>query len=175
MVHKKAMKRFLLMTLFTVVIASQTGCFSVPHLVWSKEDVLARQITPDAPQAILIASRESEFKEEIITKIVENYQGQNVNIKIIGLSDVIAENPADYRAVLLINTCMSWDMDRKVHSFLKKYPDRDNIIVLTTSGDGGWLPKKKKRRFDAISSASEMTNVNTVAKEISNKIDQLLK
>jgi len=169
------MKKALFYGLFVTILATQMGCFSVPHLIWPKEDVLTRQVTPEATQEILIASRESEFKEKIITTIVENYQGQNVNIKIIGLSDVIAENPADYRAVLLINTCMSWDMDRKVNSFLKKYPDRDNIIVLTTSGSGEWLPKKKKRRFDAISSASEMTDVDQVAKEITEKIDLLLK
>jgi len=49
------------------------------------------------------------------------------------------------------------------------------MIVLTTSGDGDWLPKMEGRNFDAISSASEQANIEKVAGQIIEKINSLVK
>ncbi|MBN2600814.1 MAG: hypothetical protein JXR87_02355 [Candidatus Marinimicrobia bacterium] len=147
---------------------------SVPHLIWPQEDVIARQIQIEEAKRILIAARQSDFKEEIINAIIEKYNGTQIAVKIIGLNDIGQESPENYKAVIVLNTCMSWDMDRNVNSFLKAYPNSDNIIILTTSGDGGWLPKKKGRQFDAISSASKIADVDKISKEIIEKINHLL-
>jgi hypothetical protein len=48
------------------------------------------------------------------------------------------------------------------------------MIVLTTSGDGDWLPKMEGRNFDAISSASKQANVDAVAGTIIAKVERLL-
>jgi len=69
---------------------------------------------------------------------------------------------------------MSWDMDRNVNAFLKRHKEQSNIIVLTTSGDGGWLPKMKGRNFDAISSASQEDKIDGISDEIISKVRLLL-
>ena len=84
------------------------------------------------------------------------------------------EDATDYNAVVMLNKCMGWQMDRNVNGFLKRYQDHKNMIVLTTSGDGGWLPKMKGRNFNAISAASKKANVEDVANQVISKIYMLL-
>ena len=84
------------------------------------------------------------------------------------------ENTGDYGVIVLINTCMAWDWDRNVRSFLKSRKDVHNIIVLTTSGSGDWVPNKKKWNIDAVASASVKTNTDGVAGEMVLKIKQIL-
>ena len=74
----------------------------------------------------------------------------------------------------MINTCMSWDMDRNVKAFLKKHKNQGNMIILTTSGDGKWLPKMKDQNFDAISAASEKNKVDEVANTIITRVKSLI-
>jgi len=168
------MSRLVRTFLYFGLIISQLACYSVPHLIWPQEDVVTREVKPNEVRSILIAARRSEFKEMIINAIKINYQDDSVHIKIIGLDNLGLENPDHYQVIVLINTCMSWDMDRNVNSFLKKYSNQDNIIILTTSGDGNWLPKKKNRQFDAVSSASIIADVDKISQEIITKIDHLL-
>jgi hypothetical protein len=60
----------------------------------------------------------------------------------------------DYAAVVVINSCLAWGLDKDVSHFLDRQNTTANIILLTTSGDGLWLPDKRGRDFDAISGAS---------------------
>ena len=45
-----------------------------------------------------------------------------------------------------------------------------NIILLTTSGEGDWLPDKEGYEFDAMSGASVKSNINDVAQDLMIKI-----
>ena len=93
----------------------------------------------------------------------EAFKERPIYIKIIGLGELENEDAKQYNTVVMLNKCMAWQMDRKVIEFLKRYEDHGNMIVLTTSGDGDWLPKMEGRNFDAISSASEQANIDEVA------------
>ncbi len=86
---------------------------------------------------MLVASRYSEFKESLIGKLREAFKEQPVYIKFIGLEDLGKEDAKKYNAVVMINKCMAWQMDRNVIGFLEQYEDHSNMIVLTTSGEGG--------------------------------------
>jgi hypothetical protein len=57
---------------------------------------------------------------------------------------------------------------------MKQQDSYDNIIVLTTSGDGGWLPDTTTRDFDAISAASKHALVDETAGEIVDRVLALL-
>ena len=61
-----------------------------------------------------------------------------------------------------------------VEAFFGRHRDQSKMIVLTTSGDGGWLPDTEGRNFDAISSASQEDKVDVIADEIIAKIRSLL-
>lgn len=151
----------------------QFACSSMPRLIWRENDVLP--VKPESAATILIASRQSAFKAAVIGNVAEYYKTRDFAVKVVGLEALESENPADYQAVVLINTCMAWKMDPAVESFLKRHPAAGNIIILTTSGDGDWLPKNRNGQYDAISAASEMADVEKTAAKIIQKIDVKIK
>jgi len=169
-------ERFLLFGLLLLSVSiMQVSCFSVPHLFWPQKDIQPTELNePSLGKKVLVDSRSSEFKDAVVKKIGEAFKDEPIYVKFIGLEQLEKEDGANYAAVVLINKCMSWDMDRNVNAFLKRYKEQSNIIVLTTSGDGGWLPKMKGRNFDAISSASQEDKIDEIADEIISKVRLLL-
>ncbi len=111
---------------------------------------------------MLIASRKSKFRIALVENMENHFKSSNINCKIIGLKQLSEENASDYNVIVLINTCMAWEMDRNVKKFLNHYQNHHNVIVLTTSSSGKWLPKKKELKYDAISSASKMVKVDNI-------------
>jgi hypothetical protein len=161
---------------FIILIISlfQVYC-SVPHRVLPQKDIQPGEFNePTLDKKVLVASRYSEFKEAIIGKLKQAFKDQPVYIKFIGLGELEKEDASQYNAVVMLNKCMAWQMDRNVIGFLKRYEDQDNMIVLTTSGAGNWLPKMKGRNFDAISSASKKANVDEVANQIIEKVNSFV-
>lgn len=148
---------------------------SVPHRVLPHKDIQPGELNESfLEKKVLIASRSSAFKQAVVEKIKEAFQDKSVYVKFIGLGEIEQEKAEQYGAIVMINTCMSWDMDRSVHGFLDRYQDHSNMIVLTTSGDGNWLPKMKGRNFDVVSSASKKVKVEEVANQIIEKIKALI-
>jgi hypothetical protein len=129
---------------------------------------------PSVEKKVLIAARSSEFKDAVISRIKEAFKDEVVYMKFIGIDHLKKENGDDYSAVVVINTCMGWNMDRHVKSFVKRQKDQSNVVVLTTSGDGDWMPKMEDYDFDAISSASEMHKVDEIADKIIAKVRLLV-
>lgn len=68
-----------------------------------------------------------------------------------------------------------WNLNPVVGSFLKQHPAAGNLIILTTSGDGDWLPKKQTGQYDTVSAASEMADVQETAGKLIQKIDPKIK
>ena len=169
-------KRFIITAMFTIITASVPSfSFSIPHLFWPQKDIAPSEVnSPKVPQKVLIASRAGTYKNALVEKIKQTLKNDSVYIKCIGLSQLKNENTDGYGAIVCINTCMAWDWDRNVRSFLKSRKDTRTVIVLTTSGSGDWVPNKKKWNIDAVASASVKTNINGVAGEIVLKIKQLL-
>lgn len=169
------MKKIFGLGLLWVSLIMQLSCVSVPHMVLPQKDIEPFNLNEQhQTQKVLVAARSSEFKEALVAKIKANYQDQPVFVRFMGLNQLKQESAGDYRAVVLINTCWSWDMDRNVKAFLKRTKNQNNLIVLTTSGSGDWQPKKKEQNFDAVSAASQKANVDVVAATIIEKIDSLL-
>ena len=170
------MKRKNHLTLLTVTFcAVLLTCSAIPRSMSREGDIEGRETAyGDAGQALLIASRTSEFKDAVVEGIEEEFEGESLAITVIGLKDLRDERAEDYDAVLLINTCIAWSLDPQVDAFLHKYRDAGNIVVFTTSGDGHWEPKKQNREFDTVASASEMARVDEVTAEIVDKVRALL-
>jgi hypothetical protein len=150
-------------------------CSAIPRGLSRERDIERHESAHgDATQRMLVASRSSEFKDALIRGIEEGFERESVSIKFIGLQNLRHESAEEYGAVVLINTCIAWSLDSQVDAFLHKYRDTGNIIVVTTSGDGHWEPKKQNRRFDTVASASEAARVDEVAGEIVEKARALL-
>ena len=140
------MKKVLITIGIIIIIAIilQTLGISVPHFFWPKKDIETSELNQAfLEDKVLIASRSSEFKNAIIEKIEEAMKNDSVYVKFTGLKKLRDED---------------------------HQKGKNNIVILTTSGGGDWLPKMKYQSFDAIASASEKDNVDSVAKEIIDKI-----
>ncbi len=165
-------KWILLLLIFSVSL--NYGC-AAPQYIWPQSDIAFYEINQNTlEKKILIASRKSDFKNAIVTKIQDAFVEESVYIKIIGVENLKDEDAEQYSAVLIINTCMAWEIDRKVEAFLDKYGERNSIIVLTTSIGGDILPDMEGRRIDAISSASVKEQITPIADEIISKIEKVI-
>ena len=159
--------------LFILVLALLFCSCTVPQYIWPQKDIGFNEINqPDLEKKVLIASRKSEFKSEIVQRIENAFQNRIVYIKFVGIEDLEYEDANQYSAVVLLNTAMGWKADRKVRSFLVRFGKLNNIIVLTTSDTsdvsaytGG------DRQIDAITSASTKDETEDVANNIINKIN----
>jgi len=161
--------------LFSVLVFMHSMCVSVPHLIWPQDDMETQQFnSPSAEKKLLIASRSSEFKKAVVDRISGFFKAQNFFVKITGLEQLKKEDASLYDAVVMINTCMSWDMDRNVKNYLELYKNHDKMIILTTSGDGNWKPKKKGKNYEAVSSASKSSDVEKTANTIIAKVQLLV-
>ena len=170
------MNRYLLLIVLFLLfmIMFQAGC-SIPRHIWHEDDIEVSEINdPASEKRVLIASGESDFKESVIARIEQALEDKGVYLHIIGLSELDGQSVEDYDAMVLINRCVAWGMDPDVDGFLKDLDNYDTVIVLTTSGDGNWLPDTTERDFDAISSASKRALVDETAGMILGRVLPLL-
>lgn len=165
---------FLLGMLLIIICMIQLSC-AVPRLLWPQVDIQSYELNdPLLEKRLLVASRSSEFKNAIIEKIRQALEDEPVYMRFIGIDQLQQETEGNYTAIVLINTCIAWGLDPDVEAFLDHHRDQKNVIVLTTSGDGDWLPDMEGRTFDAISSASEKADIDMVAGQIIAKIRLIL-
>lgn len=149
---------------------------TIPRILMAPKDVIEQQInSARLKHKVLIASSQSEYKKALIKSLINNYQNKPVHLKITGLDKLPkATKATNYDAIVVLNSCIAWGMEKEVSSFLKKYRDYNKMIILTTSGDSNWLPNKKGRNFDALSSASQMSNLQEMANKIIDRVNKLL-
>ncbi len=150
------------------------GC-AVPQHFWPQEDITASDIeTRPGKPTVLVASRASAYKTELVAELREELSAAHISHKIIGITQLGQVDATDYAAVVVINTCLAWGLDHEVSAFLDRQKTTGNIILLTTSGEGSWLPDKGGHDFDAISGASVNENVSDVARNLMKKIQEKL-
>lgn len=127
---------------------------------------------PGARQRVLIATERSEFKEAVVKRIVEDLQKDLCYVKVIDLKRLKREPADDYGAVVVVNTCKAWNLSRRASKFVKNFPDKDRVVLLTTAAGEGW--KHGPLGVDAITSASKTRKIDPVADEISGKVRKIL-
>ena len=121
---------------------------------------------------VLIASRSSEYKIGLVAELQKQLTSAQISHKTIGVKQLDKVDSMEYAAVV-INTCLSGGFDHDVSGFLNRQKTTDKIILLTTSGDGLWLPDKRGRNFD-ISGASIKANISDVAQYLMERIRKRL-
>jgi hypothetical protein len=127
---------------------------------------------PGAGKRVLIATEQSEFKEAVVARIVEELRKDLCYVKVIDLKRLKHEPATDYGAVVVVNTCKAWTLSRRASRFVKEFPDKDRVVLLTTAAGEGW--KHGAVGVDAITSASKVQKADPVAEEISRKVRKIL-
>lgn len=151
-----------------------SGC-AVPRVLWLQKDLPPSETVgvADGP-VVLVASRSSEFKKALVEKLTGAIVSEGLAEKTVGVGDLKGIVTAEYGAVVVISTCRAWGLERDVQTFLDRQKTHANIILVTTSGGGDWLPDKGGRDIDAISSASRLTSVEGIARDVLGKIKRRL-
>jgi len=160
---------FSLLGLFLLV-----GC-AVPQRYWPQKDIVAsdKNTIPGQP-TVLIASRATEYKKQLVEELQKELSAAHISHIIVGIKPLEKIEPTDYAVIVVINTCLAWGFDDEVSDFLDRHQTAGNIILLTTSGEGTWLPDKNGRDFDAISGASKKENIPDVARNLMARIQERL-
>ena len=143
----------------------------IPRTLWPQKDVVEQS---SSNARILIASRSSEFKDAVVNKTALLLQNDSIPVRIVGLNSLDTIKVDGYKAILLVNTCVAWDLDRNINTFLEKVGTTNNIIIFTTAGDSLWSPPKDNHAYDAITSASIMSLSDVRAAMLAGKIKTLL-
>ena len=140
-------------------------------LVFSQRKITAFELNaPSIKNHILIASQGSKFKNKLNEILLDEFKTKNVYIKVIDVSLLKNINPSDWKSIIIINTIEARKMEKNVAKFIKENYSSNNIILIITSGSGNF----KLKDFDAISTASNMKNIENIKKQIINKINNLL-
>ena len=150
------------------------GCAAPQHF-WPQKDIVGTdEGIIHGEKMVLIASRSSEYKIGLVAELQKQLASAQISHKTIGVKQLDKVDSMDYNAVVVINTCLAWGLDNDVSHFLDRQKTTANIILLTTSGDGLWLPDKRGRDFDAICGASIKANISDVAQYLMERIRKRL-
>ncbi len=158
------MKFIIYICIFTAVILAKT----VPSAIWIQKDISDTLYgSKAAPVQICIASRAGEFKEAVVQHLSDSLSDDFTAVTVTGIKALKSISPASYQVVVIINTCMAWQIDNRVQKFYEKNSDYKNVVMITTSADsekcgkGRYIPEY----VDAVSSASAEENVSDVVAE----------
>ena len=167
-------QRLLWLTCLCGLLIYLSGC-AVPRVLWPQKDLPHTESLgkPGGP-IVLMASRDSEFKRALVREIGDALVSKGINQRTIGVDDLNGIESSDYDVVVVISSCIAWGLEKDVQVFLKRQENNSHIILVATSGDGGWLPNTLDKDVDAISSASTLTTVNAVARNVMTQISSRL-
>ncbi len=123
-------------------------------------------------QRVLIATQRSEFKEAVVSRIAEDLEKDLCYVRVIDLKELEIDTATDFDAVVVVNTCKAWRLTGGASKFVKEFPDKEKVVLLTTAGGEDWTPKAVK--VDAITSASEEKKADPVAEDIVGRVRKIL-
>lgn len=127
---------------------------------------------PTCESSVLIATQGSDFKEALVSYLIEHLREKSVYISVIDVSSLPEIDKNNWNAIVLINTVEIEKMQSDADNFLSELETYDGIILLTTSGSGDW--KTEDYNIDSITSASEISEIDSLAEVILSRLESLL-
>lgn len=166
----KGLKRFLY-----VFLAAMIAFFL--FLLWYQNRYAMDAVTPyninetHYQRKLFIATQGSDFKNEVTSGIVKHFKMDSIYIQVFDIEELGRIDPKDFDALVVIHTWEYGEPPAVVNAFLDKtIPNKDKIIVLTTSGEGS----NKMENVDAIAGESILENAPVFVERIIRKLDVLL-
>ena len=124
----------------------------------------------DKASSILIATQQSEYKDEVTKKVIDYFQHHDLNIKVIDISNLGNIEEDDYFSIAVIHTWEYSSPPKEVKKFIRTVKDKDKVFTLSTSGDGG----NRSDEVDGVSAASRMLSSESDSESIINWIESRL-
>ena len=125
---------------------------------------------------ILLAYEKTTFKERLIGALVKSLNDEKTYIKIVEHTknqknnELNNEDPTQYTAVFITNSGVGSRIRPWLLAWLKKYEKNNKNIILHTTIEKDWQPKID---VDSITSASFVTKIKELVKEITDKIKKI--
>jgi len=116
-------------------------------------------------QTVLIASENTSYKKKLVQALTEELKEEGFAVETVNLQNGELEgvDPSSFAAVVISNSGVNKRVRPQVTAWLESIVGNDdNVIVHTTKRDE-W---DEALEVDAISSASQTSNINDVVKEI---------
>jgi len=116
-------------------------------------------------QTVLIASENTSYKKKLVQALTEELKEEGFAVETVNLQNGELEgvDPSTFAAVVISNSGVNKRVRPQVTAWLESIVGNDdNVIVHTTKRDE-W---DEALEVDAISSASQTSNINDVVKEI---------
>jgi hypothetical protein len=128
--------------------------------------------SPTLPTKILIATQGSSFKEALVTSLSEQLRTPPVYIKVVDVSALPTINEAEWRVIVIVNTCEGGEMQADVSNYLARAKALPKLVLLITSGSGTWQPTGLS--IDSISSASRKQRIQPLVADIALRVQKIL-
>lgn len=126
-------------------------------------------------KTLYITSAESEFKDAVAKEITKYFIDQKIHVVRMTIDSLVSLSEERYKILVILNSCWGLKVQQQVEGFLDQLQDQSNIIVLTTYKYADRQPDTQKWNIDSITSASEMAKADSIANNIIEKINVLLK
>jgi hypothetical protein len=129
--------------------------------------------TIGSERRVLIATQESQFKEAVINRVIEELEGDEVYIEVVDLKALSQKPRERYEAVVILNEYQFFSLHHHVRKYLKDADEEEKkkIILITTAGSPHRV--REVTEVDAISSASKPERADTVSETILQKVHTL--
>ena len=156
------------MAIFTVILFTFLIWYKLTYTMAVAESF---SVTVENPKnQILIATQGSEYKDSVVEEVIKKFANKPANIEVIDVTAVGNYEASDWDAIVLIHTWEQWQPQPDAEKFIKANLERNNIVVLTTSGDGSM----KMEHVDAITSASVLSQTRAHADMIVQRVNKIL-
>jgi hypothetical protein len=119
---------------------------------------------PNFSHKILIATQGSAYKTEVVQRLTEKLRNREIYIKVTDVSNLESIDPDSWSKIVIFNTSIADRMNSSVRHFLEIEGPSENIIVITTSGGGDFVPPNLK--VDGITTASRLNETEKMATRI---------
>jgi len=137
---------------------------------YSMKPAMPREINdPKLGVRILIATQGSEFKDSVVSRVIDRLKGRPIYIKVIDVTGLKTVDPANWAAIVIIHTWEAGMAPKVVSDFVKKN-NTSGLIILTTSGDG----RNHIEGVDGITSASNPSEIDRCVREILMRIEMMI-
>jgi len=126
---------------------------------------------PTYPLHILIATQGSDFKDSVVSGVINDLKSKPLYIKVVDVSELSSIKEEEWTSMIILHT---WEYSRPqqdAKDFIERIKDKKKLIVLTTSGEGSF----KINGIDGITSASRPADITIKRNEITRRVNDLLK
>jgi hypothetical protein len=128
----------------------------------------------DGRDKVLIATQKSEFKEAVVSKVIEDLEKNDLYIEISDLSELAKKSAKEYEAIVIINSYKYFNFNKHVRNFLENTDklEQKKVVLLSTAGTPKWADKGEE--LDAMSTASKIDEVDNVSMNIVQRVNSIL-